>query len=215
MHIGRFISAASMLATAAILMTASASASTVMFETDMNSGFNNTNGLSLNSSAGSIAGATISFVADPSATVGLGNVNYGIFTLQCVACGTQASGIGASFNAFTFDLMITDTSDGGTGTFVGTAAAGQVFLDSSTVTLNWVPLVLGPGSTNAMTGTFGTTEFVITPQTNIVNPTSGAVPGTSTLQGSISSSAVPEPMSLSLMGGALLVLGLLRRKKVA
>jgi hypothetical protein len=42
---------------------------------------------------------------------------------------------------------------------------------------------------------------------------SGAQIGSTTVQGTISSSAIPEPATLSMVGGALLGLGLLRRKK--
>ena len=57
--------------------------------------------------------------------------------------------------------------------------------------------------------------FTITPFSIIVNPTSGAQPGSTTLQGNVVSSVVPEPMTLGLVGGGLIGLGLLRRRKAA
>jgi len=164
-----------------------------------------------NSTSG--AGATIGFIADPPAAA-LGNVNYGNFTLVCPTCTTTAGGIGAFFPALTFNLVVHDITDNTFGTFVGTAAPGSVFLDASTMTFNWVPLQLGPGTTGASggSGSFGTTSFNIILQTRIVNPTSGAQIGSSTVQGSIDDGVVPEPATLGLVGSALLVLGIFRRR---
>ena len=143
-----------------------------------------------------------------------GNVNFGNFTLACASCSTQAGGFGSNFGAFTFDVVVTDVTDGATGIFVGSAASGSVFLDASTITINWLPLQLGPGTSNATSGNFGPTSFQTVVQTKIVNPLSGAQIGSTTVQGNISSSAIPEPATLSLVGGALLGFGLLRRRKV-
>ncbi|MEO8050495.1 MAG: PEP-CTERM sorting domain-containing protein, partial [Acidobacteriota bacterium] len=173
---------------------------------------NSSGNLVLNSSSG--RDATLAFVPDLNTVNAVpGNVNFGNFTLACGTCSTQASGAGSFFNAFTFNLVITDVTDGATGIFVGSASAGAVYLDASTITVNWLPMQLGPGTTNVTSGNFGPTFFQISPQTKIVNPTSGAQIGSTTVQGSISSSAIPEPATLSLVGGALLGFGLLRRKK--
>lgn len=105
-------------------------------------------------------------------------------------------------------------TDSATGRFVGTSTGGTVFSDVSQLTINWAPLQLGPGTNNAISGNFGTTIFTTTIFTGIVAPNSGAVPGQSTVQGFVTSSAVPEPATLSLIGAALLGLGMLRRKRV-
>jgi len=198
------------------MMAASASAVTITFNTAQTgsggTGFNGSGNLVLNNSSG--ADATLAFVPDLNSINAVpGNVNFGNFTLACASCSTQAGGFGASFAAFTFDLVITDVTDGATGMFVGTAAAGSVYLDSSTITVNWLPLQLGPGTSGATSGNFGPTFFQTVLQTRIVNPASGAQIGSTTVQGSINSSAIPEPATLSLVGGALLGLGLLRRRK--
>jgi hypothetical protein len=216
MQIARTIRSAALVGAAVFLMAAGASADTITFNTAQTgsggTGFNGSGNLVLQSSSG--VSATLAFVPDMNSVNAVpGNVNFGNFTLACATCSTQAGGIGASFGAFTFDLVITDVTDGATGIFVGSAAAGTTYLDSSTITLNWLPLQLGPGSNNATSGNFGPTSFQTTVQTKIVNPLSGAQIGSTTVQGFISSSAIPEPATLSLVGGALLGLGLLRRKK--
>jgi len=62
-----------------------------------------------------------------------------------------------------------------------------------------------------MTGNFGTTIFdMVSPTSLIVAPNSGAIPGDTTIQGQLS--ATPEPAALSMIGGALLAFGFLRRK---
>jgi hypothetical protein len=144
-------------------------------------------------------------------------INFGIFDLNCATCTKQSapSAVGATFGAFTFDLVITDVTDGAAGVFIGTSTGGSVFLDQSTIKINWAPAQLGTGTNNAKSGNFLGTFFTITPFSIIVNPASGANPGQTTVQGGIDSTVVPEPATLGMVGGAFLVLGLLRRKRFA
>jgi hypothetical protein len=206
MQITRIIRFAAVTGAAVVMTAASARAGTITFNTAQTgsggTGFNGSGNLVLNSSSG--AEATLAFVPDMNSVNAVpGNVNFGNFTLACASCSTQAGGLGSSFAAFTFDVVITDVTDGATGIFVGTAAAGSVFLDASTITLNWLPLQLGPGTSNSTSGSFGPTSFQTVVQTKIVNPKSGAEIGSTTVQGRIDSSAIPEPATLSLGGGSV------------
>jgi hypothetical protein len=216
MQIARIIRSAAVTGVAVFMMAAVASAATITFSTSQTgsggTGFNASGNLVLQNSSG--VSGTLAFVPDMNSINAVpGNVNFGNFTLACANCSTQAGGIGSFFDAFTFDLVITDVTDGATGMFVGTASAGSVYLDASTITINWLPMQLGPGVSNATSGNFGPTFFQTVPQTKIVNPASGAQIGSTTVQGNIDSNAVPEPATLSLVGSALLGFGLLRRRK--
>lgn len=171
-------------------------------------------GLTLDSSTG--ASATLTYTPDADGTVGIpSNVNFGFFTLLCPSCTTQAMGTGSFFDSFTFDLIITDISDGATGLFVGSSTGGSVWSDVSQINITWVPLQLGPGTSNATTGNFASTIFTITSSTEIVAPNSGAQAGESTVQGHLDTAAAPEPATFGLIGGGLLALGIFRLKRLS
>lgn len=168
--------------------------------------------LTLDSTAGDPA--QLLFTPNASSISGTpSNINFGNFLLSCPTCGTSQS---TTFGAFTFDLVITDTSDNATGEFVGTSSGGTVSSNSSTIDIVWstVPvnsLGLGPGTFNALSGSFNSTIFIISTPTQIVAINSGSDQGETTVQGTVSSS--PEPATLSLMGGALLGLGVFRLRR--
>jgi hypothetical protein len=221
MNIRRMAQAASIAGVAIFVMAATASAAIITFNTQAvpgtGFGVGGAGGLSLDSSSG--APATLVFQPQPNTTYGVpSNVNFGIFTLECVTCTTQPpSGTAGSaqFDAFTFNIVLTDVTDGATGQFVGTSSGGNVWHNASDITLNWLPLQLGPGTSGALTGSFGQTTFETTVRTRIVAPNSGLDVGQTTVQGSLdSASAVPEPATFTLVGGALLGLGMLCRKRL-
>ncbi len=209
MKINNFMKSAMSTGVIGLMLAAGASAANITFATDgSGTGFNGTSLLTLNSSSG--VAATLAFVPDPAMTVGVGNVNYGNFTLACALC---TNSVGSTFNAFTFNLEINDITDNAKGVFVGTASAGTLTLISSTITLNWLPLQLGPGTSGASSGNFGGTTFITTGTTRIVNPTSGAQIGSTTVQGTVG--PTPEPATFGMLGGALFGLAVLGRKRFA
>jgi len=165
----------------------------------------------LNSSAGQAA--TLTFTGNVSSGTGVpSNINLGDFLLACPTCTTAQS---TTFGAFVFDLVVTDTTDGATGQFVGTSTGGTVSINSSTIQIDWTsptPLQLGPGTLGAISGNFGSSIFgKNTSISSIVAPNSGGNPGDTTVQGQITQT--PEPAAVSLFGSALIGMALLGRKK--
>lgn len=218
MTIKCLVQPAAILAAAVIMTAASAAGAIITYNTSAaGTEFTNNDTLTLSNISG--AAATLTFIVDPNTVGGApppDNINLGNFTLVCTTCSTLASGTtSTTFGSFTFDLVITDVTDGATGTFAGTSTGGLVYSDASGITINWSPLQVGPGTNNATSGNFSTTYFTVVSALEIVAPDSGAVPGQSTVQGTLDSSATPEPAALSLIGGGLLGLGFFRRRMLA
>lgn len=144
------------------------------------------------------------------------NINYGVFTVTCATCTASST---STFGAFTIDLYITDTSDGATGEFIGTSTGGQVNSAQDTIDIFWLPSQLGPGTAGQTSGGalgFGPTEF-IGPTTTLLPAPINVSPftGTATIQGILTSTAVPEPATMALAGGLLIGLAALARKRRA
>jgi hypothetical protein len=215
-----FVPIAAVFSLALISVGSIASAATVTYNTNSPTTGFASGGLTLSGTNG----ASLAFSALPSTVVGTPtNVNFGIFTLSCSECTDQpntGSSGSAFFSAFTFHLVVRDETDGGVGTFVGSSTGGFIYRNASPINISWVPLILGPGTVNATSGTFGPTVIFMLRDTNIVAPNSGARPGQTTVEGFISSSTetpvvegIPEPGSLALFGGGLIGLYCLIRKK--
>lgn len=208
--------AASILGVALFVVAGSAGAGPITFNTNSaGTEFLSTGNLTLFSSGGAVA--SLKFIPNAGNTTGVpSTVNLGDFLLSCPTCTTQALGGGAFFNPFTFDLVVTDITDNAQGTFVVTSLGGTVFSNVSGITINISPLQLGPG-TGAWTGNFNSTTFTTTSFTGIPAPNSGTPPGDVTIQGFVNSpgaiSGVPEPATFGMIGGALIGLGMLRRRK--
>jgi hypothetical protein len=211
----RFLQVIPAIAIAIFMMATSAEAGPITYSTNVTgTGFvAPISGLTLTSASG--VSATLTFQPDVDIETGVpSNINLGIFTLVCTACSSNSQ-VFTVFNAFTFDLVVTDETDGATGEFVGTSTGGDVEGNSSTITISWSPLEIGPGTSDALTGSFGLTYFEIPTSTEIVAPNSGSNVGQATVEGDIDSgpaiSSVPEPGLTSLIGAGLIGLGMLLR----
>jgi hypothetical protein len=172
-------------------------------------------GLVLNSTGGQAA--TLTFTPNTSSNTGVpSNIDLGDFILVCTSCTVAQT---TTFGSFTFNLVVNDTTDNAFGQFVGTSSGGTVSSNTSTVQVNWTsptPLTLGGGTSHATAGNFGNTVFSIpSPVSLIVAPNSGSPAGDTTIQGQVTSVAAvsPEPTTLAMIGGGLLGLGLLRKRR--
>jgi hypothetical protein len=209
-----FIQAISIAGLAVLMLAASASATTITYNTNAAGTIFVGGGLVLNSSGG--AAATLTYIPNVNSTTGVpSNINFGDFVLACPLCSIQGGGVSSTFGAFQFDLVINDVTDGATGMFVGTSTGGTIYSDTSQINITWLPLQLGPGLSGVLTGNFGTTIFTIYSPTPIVAPNSGTVgaQGDTTVQGHIDSTAIPEPATFSLIVAPLLGLCMLGRKR--
>jgi hypothetical protein len=188
------------------------------------------NSLTLDASSfsGTATAATLTFVPNTGSGTGTpSNIDLGDFLLTCTGCSTSSGTpqATATFSAFTFDLVVSEcttsacTNTAATGEFVGTSSGGTVYSDTSPISVSWSTtpnsdLDLGPGTNNALNGNFGPVSFDITGVTLIVGPNSGTPPGDTTVQAQIQSST-PEPGTTFLLGGGLLALGFLSRRKLS
>ena len=213
MRMRRLVQAASITGVALFVMAASATAFPITFNTSAAGtgfGLNGIGGLTLNNTSG--VAATLKFTPNPNDVQGgPTNISLGSFTLTCATCGAANVGLSSTFGAFTLEMILTDVTDVATGKFIGTSTGGTVFAGVSPIDVYWAPLQLGPAGNNALTGSFGPSIFRTTVYTGVVAPNNNG--GVSTVQGSLVSSAIPEPATLGLVGAALLCLGMVSRKK--
>lgn len=94
-------------------------------------------------------------------------------------------------------------------------------LNLSQITVHWEPAMLGKLTNNATSGTFGPISYDINQTSRIVAPTSGLNDGQTTVQGTVRgmvvalTAEIPEPVTLGLVGCALVSFVVVRRKMSA
>src|ERR1035441_8613255 len=115
MTIGRLAKSALIAGAAIFMLAANASAGTISYTTNApgTEFVAGVNSLILNSTGGQAA--TLTVVPNGNSNSGVAsNIALGDFLLVCSTCGTAQT---TTFGAFTFDLVINDTTDGATGEF--------------------------------------------------------------------------------------------------
>jgi len=215
MKLGRLLQFA-LIAAVVFIFALSANASSINYDTASTLiGFNGTTNLTLTGTGFGGGSATLVWSGIPETLIGTPtNINYGEFNLTCTGCTNTIPGsAGATFAPFTFDVYVTDDTDGGVGEFIGTSAAGgTVYNDSSTIQIVWTPAQVGPGASGAIgLTTFNTTYFQIYTPTPIVAQNTNS--GITTVQGFAGSTLAPEPATMAMAGGLLMGLAALARKR--
>lgn len=204
----RYVRAFSLGGAAFLALAANSTAASITYSTLVGAGFGGAS-LTLDNSSGDHA-ATLTFLTLADTMITLpSNMNNGFFTVTCDSCSPVS---GSVFDPFTFDRVITEVGSGATGTFEGTSAGGQIFSNSSTLSIGWAPSQIGPSTLNATLGDFAFTRHTYELTTNIAAPNSGFTPGVTTVQGFVGSE-VPEPAIMGLIGLGLLGLRFMHRRR--
>lgn len=145
-------------------------------------------------------GATISYTAQSSTTVGANpvtGVNLGYFTVS------DPTNVAGTFSGDTFTLSIFQTAPTGGSGQSSTTLTGTVSGNSNSIMVSFSPTVLSIGGSIY---NVNASQILIAPNTN------AGTPGVTTLQGTVTT---PEPATLGMLGASLFGLGIAFRRRRA
>ncbi len=140
------------------------------------------------------AGATVTFTGVPSSTVDA-PTNISLGTIQVLGAGT--------FTGDSIDLTISQSDPGPAGVVITSSTIdGTITSISNGIDISFAPGTLSVASNPTITYVLESSYFLVAPDTNT---------GVTSIQAAVT--AAPEPASLGLLGGSLLALGLVARRK--
>lgn len=210
----------------ALIFTLTLSASAITVTYSSSGVFANCAGFTgCNTSQVQFGGALISFVGLTNSSVGFTgstNSSLGDVILSCIGGGTGC-GLSTLPSGMTLAIQITQSlpAGGSPGTLPTGTVTGKVAGMASNASISWtLPAVTLIGSTpGPIEYSVANSPLSLVPPSNdncFSNCTSNGIAGPggdTTVQGVIRDASVPEPATYTLVGGAMLAFGFIRRRR--